>query len=73
MTAKEMFDFIGYKEQYEGNEVIIYVSEAFDDYAVVFDLGNKTYYAKNRYDYLEVSPMLHNVIHEQCKKLGWLE
>ena len=71
MTAKQMFEFIGYREQDEGNDVIVYVSKMYDDNAVVFDLKDKIYYAKNRYEYLEISPMLHEAIHKQCKELGW--
>lgn len=80
MTAKEMFEELGFKlyidnvieksyrikhdENFSGNDPFNW------DY-VSFDLKDKTYKVDSMIDGIDIK--LHKAIHKQCDELGWIE
>lgn len=69
MTAKEMFEALGFKI-YEEKQHIQYERNREDDIAIIsFIIEIKNVYINLRY----LSSDLLKAINQQCKELGWLD
>lgn len=80
MTAKELFEELGFEMCVNKNRFIIYAikheknasdNDPFNWDYVRFDIEDKTYYVDIMIG--EVDCKLHNAIHKQCQELGWLD
>ena len=74
MTAKEMFEKLGYKQEKDIRELQIrYVNK---HQKIVFDLMCKQYWTTNLNDEEEMWAFLieeHLAVHQRMKELGWIE
>ena len=81
MSAKEMFKKLGYEEEEVGQEFIRYVIEedkVYPNYypswkVIQFTLDEKTFYACDTGNEMEVDMQTFKAIHQQLKELGWLD
>lgn len=73
MTAKEMFEELGYKLEQDNGKIIRYTLKIFAGTEVVFDVYRKHYYVSVIGRSLYVDVNLHNAIHQQLKELEWIE
>lgn len=74
MTAKEMFEALGY-EFIESKELIQYLIDggADGDYmAIEFWLNDHTFSAQYNYEPKEVTMSEYKAIQQQIKELGWI-
>lgn len=74
MTAKEMFEALGY-EFIESKELIRYLidGDADEDYmAIEFWLNERTFSAQYNYEPKEVTMSEYKAIQRQIKELGWI-
>ena len=76
MTAKEMFEELGY-EQTITQYYIKYYSEENSKYScwtkIVFNLDEETIYADDTYEGMNIDMQTFKAIHQQLKELGWLD
>lgn len=80
MTAKEMFEKLGFIQGYENKAVISY--RLFCKYElmaeITFLIPDKRYFITRNKEYYDNSlivfePEIHKAIHKQLEELGWLE
>ena len=76
MSAKEMFEQLGY-EQTITQYSIKYYSEENSKYScwkkIVFNLDEETFFADDTYGSMNIDIQTFKVIHQQLKELGWLD
>ena len=77
MTAKEMFEELGYKLDINHNFLDYWKFEE-TKYAVIsrhiwFDLNNKSYSTINIYEIAKIDMPTHRAIQKQLEELGWLK
>ena len=75
MTAREMFEALGY-EYYETEYSILYIAncDMDDDHiSIGFGLLSHTFYAKHNCDPYDITIDEFKAIQQQLKELGWLE
>lgn len=72
MSAKEMFEKLGYKEQAD-SEHIFYIN---DNYIfrcqIAFDLAEKTFDVHIGYAANDITMKELQAINKKCKELGWI-
>lgn len=75
MTAKEMFEKLGYEKTCHDEREIIYsiYSDNVFIAEIEFDLQNKTFYCMCSDIVMEVDMELLKAINQQVKELGWLD
>jgi len=71
MTAKEMFEALGYEQKTQDN--VIWYLDIKNDSAIAFDIKEKYYWTYDGYDPLNINIKLHNAITQKMKELGWIE
>ncbi len=74
MTAKEMFEALGYKRN-EENEKIIYLIEtkgSFYYQEIIFNLVKKIIVIDGNFLEVAIESNLLKAINEQAKELGWM-
>ena len=76
MTAREMFEELGYNIVYENNDYLEYVR--IDPFVyrslIKFDYGRQIVFKRNSNLLpLGVTSEEHKAIHQQLKELGWLD
>lgn len=80
MTAKEMFEELGFEMRVNKNRFIIYAikhdknasdNDPFNWDYVRFDKEDKTYYVDIMIS--DIGIELHKAIHKQCQELRWIE
>ena len=76
MSAKEMFEELGY-EQTINQYCIKYYSEENSEYSywtkIVFNLEEETIYADYTYGSMNIDMQTFKAIHQQLLELGWLD
>ena len=74
MTAKEMFEKLGYEKTCHDEREIIYsiYSDNVFIAEIEFDLQNQTFYCAFLDEALEVGMKTLKAINHQCRELGWL-
>lgn len=75
MTAKEMFEKLGYqKNKRNGMFYLIYKKKIDGEFCyVVFDIYDKTFYVEYDYEAMNISMQELKAINKQCQELGWLD
>jgi hypothetical protein len=80
MTAKEMFEALGYKYKRYYSQIIVAKGNQLNERSFVFDLDEKTYTPTlmeelddNEYRPLPIIATEHQAITQQMKELGWIE
>lgn len=75
MTAKEMFEKLGYEKTCHDEREIIYsiYSDNVFIAEIEFDLQNQTFYCACLDEALEVGMKTLKAINQQCRELGWLD
>ena len=73
-TAKEMFEELGY-EQTKNHYSIEYYKEKIEWgwKRVYFWIDEKTFYADENYESMNIDVQTYKAIHQQMKELGWLD
>lgn len=79
MTAKEMFEKLGFKKCVDNIQFIIYAIKHAENFSddplnwdyIRFDKEYKTYYVDVMIG--DIGIELHKAIHKQCQELGWLD
>lgn len=74
MTAKEMFEKLGYEKTCHDEREIIYsiYSDNVFIAEIEFDLQNQTFYCACLDEAWEVGMKTLKAINQQCRELGWL-
>lgn len=75
MTAREMFEKLGYKRNLDSKK-LIYAKELkgmFHYLEITFDLTEKEVELYDDYEYYTINKALLKAIQQQLKELGWLE
>ncbi|MBQ0035547.1 MAG: hypothetical protein KBT35_01370 [Firmicutes bacterium] len=71
MTAKEMFEELGYEEYCSKEGCWIRYRKEYKQYShddIVFDIKEKTIHKTTNFKVIEIS-----AVYQQCKELGWLK
>lgn len=73
MTARQMFEELGYEKKEESEGALLYISD-FEN-SILFEKKRVT--ISDLYCYgkitININHLLENAIHKQCEELGWLE
>lgn len=74
MSAKEMFEKLGFEEPYhDDREIIYYRCNSNTKIAEIeFDLYDKTFYCDYLDEAMEVDMETLKAINQQCHELGWI-
>lgn len=74
MTAREMFEELGYQRNAE-NEKIIYIIETKDSFyyqEIIFNLVKKIIVIDGNFLEVAIENTLLKAINKQCEELGWI-
>lgn len=66
MSAKEMFEKLGYKQEQKNNWIIYY-----DDANSIVFMDDKSFYKRYYYDAGDITIEELQAINQQVKELGW--
>ncbi len=73
MTAQEMFEKLGFKQESRLKWIVWYKDEYDCTIEITFYLESKTFFTELNGKLLEINMPLLKAVNQQCKELGWLD